>query len=94
MKTATLIKADSVLAENLVITYLPEHKKSDASYEELAKKFFDLDKANRQSMIFKAKLNQDMKFKLFTEVALEIPSTELLEMIISEIKLAKLDEIL
>lgn len=94
MKTATLVNKDQALAEHLVITYLPKHKKSDASYEELAKKFFDLDKANRQSMIFKARLSEDMKIKLFTDVALEIPSTELLEMIISEIKLAKLDDIL
>ena len=36
-------------AQTLVRKYLPKHKKTEATYEELAKKFFDLDKAERQA---------------------------------------------
>ena len=82
------------LAQNLVRKYLPRHKKTEATYEELAKKFFDLDKAERQTKVFKSLLPEHTKLQKFSEIAIEIPSTELVETIINEIKLSQLDELL
>ena len=82
------------LAQTLVRKYLPKHKKTEATYEELAKKFFDLDKAERQAVVFKCSLPEHTKLQKFSEIAIEIPSTELVETIINEIKLSQLDELL